>query len=163
MSGLNVDEYVVNYGAAKAALQSAIEKASAMGGDSSLSLGQQADAVALASDLGPQLLLLVDAHNRFKAQFFLPNPPSQATVDAATAQEKALAQVVADNLLAVGKLEAVIGIISALNELAKPAAAPAAEGAVVASTAPVPSKAQQVELAMAGTTTQWLKRMRATK
>ena len=151
------DEYVVSFGQAKEALSRAIDQARELSGNPSLSLQQQADAVALASDLGPQLLALVDAHNRFMARFFLPNPPDQATVDAAMQNARALAQVLADHILAEGKLEAVIGFVSALNELATP---PAAAGADAAA-APMPSRAQAMERTMARTTTHWLRRMRS--
>ncbi|WP_141285300.1 hypothetical protein [Ideonella azotifigens] len=150
---------MVSFGQAKEALSRAIDQARELSGNPSLSLQQQADAVALAGDLGPQLLALVDAHNRFMARFFLPTPPDQATVDAAMQNARALAQVLADHILAEGKLEAVIGLVSALNELATP---PAAAGAAAdAAAAPMPSRAQTMERTMASTTTHWLRRMRS--
>ena len=171
MSEIQVDEYIVSFGRAKEALSVAIQQASAFGGNGALSQQQQADAFALASDLGAQKVLLVDAHNRFMGKFFLPNPPSQNIIDDALAKMRALAQVVANNILAEGKLEAVIGVISAINELAKPAApapAPAAAAALVGSPsgvamapAAVPAKAPSgPELVMAATTTHWLRQMR---
>lgn len=165
MSEVNVDEYIVSFGRAREALRVAIEKAKGVGGNNGLSIQQQADAIALASDLGAQELLLVDAHNRYMAKFFLPNPPSQTTVDEALAKMRELAQVVANEILAEGKLEAVIGIISAINELAKPAAAvaaPAGEPAGVELTPPsVAVKAPRgPELMLAATTTYWLRQMR---
>jgi hypothetical protein len=155
---VRVDEYLVSFGKAKEALSRAIDQARELSSNTSLSLQQQADAVALASDLGPQLLALVDAHNRFMARFFLPSPPDQATVDAAMGNARALAQVVADHILAEGKLEAVIGIVSAFNELAKPPAPAADDGDAVA---PMPSREQAMELTMVATTTHWLRRMRS--
>lgn len=169
MSEINVDEYIVSFGRAKEAVCVAIDQADALGRNGALSEQQQADAIALASDLGAQKVLLVDAHNRFMGQFFLPNPPSQPTVDAALAKMRELAQVVANNILAEGKLEAVIGVISAINELAKPAApAPAAAAApagdhagIAMAIAAVAAKAPSgPELAMAVTTTHWLRQMR---
>jgi len=164
MSEIKVDEYIVSFGRAKEALSVAIDNADALGGNGALSQQQQADAVALASDLEAQKILLVDAHNRFMVQFFLPNPPSQHSVDEAIVKMRELAKVVANNILAEGKLEAVIGIISAINALAKPAAP--AEG--VASNAPAevaamaPAAVPQVgsDLVMAATTTHWLRQMR---
>jgi len=169
MSEVKVDEYIVSFGRAKEALSIAIDQADALGRNGALSKQQQADAIALASDLGAQKVLLIDAHNRFMAKFFLPNPPSQATVDEAIAKMRELAQVVANNILAEGKLEAVIGIISAINELAEPAApapAPAAAAAggpagVAIAPAAVAAKAPNgPELVMAATTTHWLRQMR---
>lgn len=169
MSEVKVDEYIVSFGRAKEALSIAIDQADALGRNGALSKQQQADAIALASDLGAQKVLLIDAHNRFMAKFFLPNPPSQATVDEAIAKMRELAQVVANNILAEGKLEAVIGIISAINELAEPAApAPAAAAApaggpagVAMAPAAVAAKAPSgPELVMAATTTHWLRQMR---
>jgi|GEM_PF-2774696 hypothetical protein len=169
MSEVKVDEYIVSFGRAKEALSIAIDQADALGRNGALSKQQQADAIALASDLGAQKVLLIDAHNRFMAKFFLPNPPSQATVDEAIAKMRELAQVVANNILAEGKLEAVIGIISAINELAEPAApapAPAAAAAggpagVAIAPAAVAAKAPSgPELVMAATTTHWLRQMR---
>ena len=124
---LKVDEYVVSYGHAKEALSLAIEQADKLGKPTSgLSLQQQADAIALASDLGAQKVLLVDAHNRFMAKFFLPSPPTPAVVNDAIEKLKVLAREVADHILAQGKLEVVIGVVSALNEFAQPAPAAAA-------------------------------------
>lgn len=169
MSEVKVDEYIVSFGRAKEALSIAIDQADALGRNGALSKQQQADAIALASDLGAQKVLLIDAHNRFMAKFFLPNPPSRATVDEAIAKMRELAQVVANNILAEGKLEAVIGIISAINELAEPAApapAPAAAAAggpagVAIAPAAVAAKAPSgPELVMAATTTHWLRQMR---
>ena len=169
MSEVKVDEYIVSFGRAKEALSVAIDQADALGRNGALSKQQQADAIALASDLGAQKVLLVDAHNRFMAKFFLPNPPSQAIVNEALAKMQELAQVVANNILAEGKLEAVIGVISAINELAKPAApataaaaAPAGGPAGIAmATAAVAAKAPSgPELALAATTTHWLRQMR---
>jgi len=165
MSEVSVDEYVVSFGRAKEALNVAIDQADAMGSNEELSKQQQADAIALASDLGAQKVLLVDAHNRFMTKFFLPNGPSQTIVDEAIAKMRELAQVVANNILAEGKLEAVIGIISAINELAKPAAAAGATtgqaaGVAMASAAVAAKVASDPELVMAGTTTHWLRQMR---
>lgn len=169
MSEVKVDEYIVSFGRAKEALSIAIDQADALGRNGALSKQQQADAIALASDLGAQKVLLIGAHNRFMAKFFLPNPPSQATVDEAIAKMRELAQVVANNILAEGKLEAVIGIISAINELAEPAApapAPAAAAAggpagVAIAPAAVAAKAPSgPELVMAAPTTHWLRQMR---
>lgn len=164
MSAVNAEDYVVSYGAARAALHNAIAQADALAGKNALNTSQQADAVALSSDLGAQFLLLVDAHNRFMAQFSLPTPPSQTTVDESTAKCQALAQVVANNILADGKLERVIGIVSALNELATTApAAAGADATVAAVKVLMPSEEQKVELAMAGTTTRVLRRLRQAK
>ena len=167
MSEIKVDGYIVSFGRAKEALSVAIDEAEAVGGNEALSKQQQADAIALASDLEAQKVLLVDAHNRFMTKFFLPNSPSQAIVDQALAKMRELAQVVANNMLAEGKLEGVIGIISAINELAKPAVpAAAANPAVVpAGVAITPTGAAAKmpsgsELVMAATTTHWLRRMR---
>jgi hypothetical protein len=165
MSEVNVDEYIVSFGRAKEALSVAIDQAEAVGGNEALGKQQQADAIALASDLGAQKVLLVDAHNRFMTKFFLPNPPSQATVDEALAKMRELAQVVANNILGEGKLEAVIGIISAINEFAKPAAAAAAPageaaGVEMAPTGVAAKTPSDPELVMAATTTYWLRQMR---
>ena len=168
MSEVQVDEYIVSFGRAKEALSVAIDQADALGNNGALSKQQQADAIALASDLGAQKVLLVDAHNRFMAQFFLPNPPSQGTVDEALAKMRELAQVVANNILAEGKLEAVIGVISAINELAKPAAAAAAPAGGPAGVTMAPAVVDAKvpngpKLAMAATTTHWLRQMRKRK
>ena len=165
MSEVNVDEYIVSFGMAKEALSDAIEKASASGSSGTLSMQQQADAIALASDLGAQKALLVDAHNRFMTKFFLPNPPSQSAIDEALANMREVAQLVANNILAEGKLEAVIGIVSAFNELAKPAAgAPAAVGAPAGAAVALESVAAKTpsgpQLVMATTTTHWLREIR---
>ena len=169
MSEVNVDEYIVSFGRAKEALSVAIDEADALGRNGALSKQQQADAIALASDLGAQRVLLVDAHNRFRAQFFLPNPPPHTIVNEALAKMRELAKVVANNILAEGKLEAVINVISAINELAKPVTpAPAATAALVGAPAgvavtPEASASKPLNgpsLLMAATTTHWLRQMR---
>ncbi len=172
MSEVKVDDYIVSFGKAKAALSVAIDQAEALGHNAALTLQQQADAFALASDLGAQKVLLIDAHNRFMAKFSLPNPPSQAIVDEALEKMRELAQIVANNILAEGKLEAVIGIVSSVNELAKPSA-PATAGAkakaggrkgVAIEAAAVTAKSSRgPQLAMSATTTHWLRQMRKRK
>ena len=166
---LKVDDYVVSFVNAKKALRLAAEKADKLGSpESGLGVQQQVDALALASDLGAQLVLLVDAHNRFMAQFFLPNPPTSAVVNEAIEKLKLLAREVADSILAEGKLEVVIGVVDALNQFAKPATATAAPSPAAAgvggpqgvAAAPVAAAPTGPQLAMAATTTHWLRQMR---
>lgn len=145
----SLGDYVTTYLGAKEALRKAVAQATAISLNKALPSDQQFQAGALAIDLDVQQLQLKLAHEAFMSTFTVISPPSQATVDRAVALAKALAAEVADNLLALGKLEAVVGIIGALNELASQP-----EGAAVQADAAAQAvlRAQQMER----TTSHWL-------
>lgn len=150
----SLDSYVVSYLGAYSGLRNAATKAEDMSQDMSLAEDVRARAGALSLDFGVQLLQLKAAHEAFMSQFTGINPPPQSVVDQAIADAKQLANLVANNLLAEGKLEAVIGVIGALNELGTKA-----PGAGVQANSP--QMAVLMDAHLQRTTSAWLKSVRA--
>nr|WP_315186484.1 hypothetical protein [uncultured Albidiferax sp.] len=150
----SLETYIITYLGAYEALRRAGDQTAAMSQNMALASDVRARVGALSLDFGVQLLQLKVAHEAFMSTFTVVKPPSQAIIDQAVANTKALAAEVADNLLAQGKLEAVFGFIGALNELAtKP------EGAAVQ--AGSAEMAVLTALRMEGSTSGWLQGMRA--
>jgi len=126
-------EYIVAHVAAVKAIEDAIAAAKVKAGDRALDMTARGDASALVLDLGVQLQELARADVTFRGKFSIPTPPSQSDIDEAISAANRLAQEVAANLLATGRLNLVVDIIGAFSELANkpgPAPAPAAADAL---------------------------------
>ena len=148
------DIYIIKYLAGYEALRKTGEQAREASQDASLPEDERARAGALSIDLDKQLLLLKVAHETLMDQFSTPAPPSAQDVERAIELNKQVAQLVADRFKAQANLEALIGVITAFNQLVSKPAAPAAEASP--STAAIDIIDRAHAGLMAATTTYWL-------
>lgn len=151
-------EYVVKFNAAHEALRSAAATAHVVGKDTSRPIHEQAAALSLAEDLTRQLSALVTANERVRNITSTPTGPTVAVIKRAIGLAEQLAQLAAQDILAAGRFEAIVGVIVALSELAPPAAAPAA-GAEVTSAALVSAASARAKLMLESSAVRWLERM----
>ena len=152
--------YLVALGEAVVALDGAIETALEAGGDITKPTDERANAFARAADLGKQRQRLLTADELFQQNLLLPNAPGPGVIQRAIDIAKALAQEVASDILATGKLVAVVGIVSAFSELVN-TSKPVAAGAGPQAAPPIPDKATMTTLELERTTARWLEVMRS--
>lgn len=154
--------YLVAHGQALVALDRAIADAFAAGEDLNRPTDERADAFARGIDLGKQKQRLQTTHELFQQSLLLPNPPSSEVIQRAIDIAKRLADEVSRDILATGKLEAVVGILSAFAELVN-TSRPAATGAQPQAAPPMPDKATMTAMELESSTSNWLKVMRSRK
>lgn len=152
--------YLVAHGQALVALDRAIADAFAAGNDLNRPTDERADAFARAIDLGKQKQRLQTTHEMFQQRLLLPNPPSSEVIGRATAIATRLAEEVSRDILATGKLEVVVGIISAFAELVN-TSKPAAPDADTQTASPTPNAEAMTVLELETSTSNWLKVMRS--
>lgn len=150
-----VDTYTTSEFFADEALAGALERAKQIVRDQSRSVEDQAKAALLAVDLQKQLDALRNQHGIFMQRLLEIDAPSPELIQKAIELMQRLAARVSSDILADGVVEAVVGIIVDLGQIAnKPAAAAGVQGAEALSAQTLKS------MAFASTATHWRVKMK---
>jgi len=151
-----VDTYTTSEFFADEALAGALERAKQIVRDQSRSVEDQAKAALLAVDFQKQLDAMRNQHGIFMQRLLEIDAPSPEIIQKAIELMQRLAARVSSDILADGVVEAIVGIIVDLGQLAKkPAGAAAdAQGAEALSAQTLKS------MAFAATATHWRVKMK---
>jgi hypothetical protein len=150
---------VIKLSEAKDGLRRAIAKATAIGKDVQRPVHERARAFALAEDLDRQLSALTTAQERLRAIASTPSGPNQDVLKQAIALAEELARHTAEEILAAGTFEAIVGVVVALSELA-PAGSPAvASSSLSMEAAADVSGAERAKRIVAHSAASWLASM----
>lgn len=152
--------YLEAYFTMSDALVDAIANLKTVADDKKLTTSEQLAARSMMVDLEAQKLILAVKHNAFMARFDTAQPPSESTVKRAIDVAADLAATVAQDMLAVGRLELFIGLIDAFSQAVKQPTAGAKAAAAVQQVGAAAALAanKRTAAALKATTTAWLQR-----
>jgi len=109
--------FFLSFASADKALMAAIAQLQAVAENEALAPAVRLQAIGLVQDLGEEERQLVATRDALKTSFTPIAPPSPDVINQAIALNQKLATLVSNELLAEGKLQAVIGVVSALAAL----------------------------------------------